>query len=104
MQSLIGTGTVEADETIGSGIQIPDMPRNNATIEAPTDKQRQTSKKKAEANFQVQVSDGLHDMKVEIMSLRNELIKLSRVVMPLTAITDLSLSNSRALAGDSAPD
>ena len=38
------------------------------------------------------MADGVGDLKMELVSLRNELVKLNRVVMPLTAITDLSLT------------
>ena len=38
------------------------------------------------------VTEGMTDMKIEIVSLRNEIVKLGRVVNPLTAITDLSLT------------
>ena len=50
------------------------------------------------------VTEGMADMKIEIVSLRNEIVKLGRVVMPLTAITDLSLTQRRALEGESMPD
>ena len=50
------------------------------------------------------VTEGMTDMKIEIVSLRNEIVKLGRVVMPLTAITDLSLTQRRALEGESMPD
>ena len=39
MESLIGTGTVDACDTIGSGFQMADNnPRNNVTIDVTTEK------------------------------------------------------------------
>ena len=39
MESLIGTGTVDACDTIGSGFQLAEQnPRGNVTIEVPTEK------------------------------------------------------------------
>ena len=39
-------------------------------------------------------------MKLEIVSMRNELLKLGRVVNPLTAITDLALTKKAAFEGE----
>ena len=42
----------------------------------------------------------MDDMKIEIVSLRSELVKLGRVVNPLTAITDITLASKIAFEGD----
>jgi len=48
-------------------------------------------------HIQRKVQEGVDEMKNEIVALRHELIKLHRVVTPLTAITDLSIMVKRMM-------
>ena len=82
MQSLIGTGSYEGQETIGSGFH-PSSPQNQ-TLDHNT-------LKKLGDKLKV---DGVDDMQREIVSMRQEVHKLSRIVTPLMAITDLSIKQN----------
>ena len=64
------------------------------TIDVPTEKVAvdKMAQMGDRAKIKKMVSDGVADLKLELVSLRNELVKLNRVVMPLTAIVDLSLT------------
>ena len=84
MESLIGTGTVDACDTIGSGFSLPDQ-NHNATVDVPT--QHAVLKKMGAqliaSNDNRGLKDNMSDMKSELVSMRNELIKLGRIVNPL---------------------
>jgi len=45
--------------------------------------------------MKVQLTEGLDDLKEDIVLIRQEIVKLGRVINPLTAITDLSVNMQR---------
>ena len=45
--------------------------------------------------MKVKLAEGLGDLKEDIVLIRQELVKLGRIVNPLTAITDLSVGRKK---------
>jgi len=51
--------------------------------------------------IKVQLAEGLEDLKEDMVLIRQELVKLGRIVNPLTAITDLSVGRKKRGVEDS---